>query len=269
MVRRTTRHDWGELISPNISIVDLHGAAAATGAALPDGYRPALLPSRAPTNASASASWGPAGAARGSPTPSRIRPTWDVTYVCDVDQARADRAATAVPRPPAKRRRGPSRTSNASSMTRRGTCSSSPPAITGTPRRHPCMRGRQAFYVEKPCSYNPREGELSFSGRKHQKKVQMAIHAAAIPRFACIDESTGRHRRVCLAQSGTTISSTSAEARKGPFQGLDYDSGRPRAAPAVPLELSPIKTGTGSGTGQRASWATTASHDRPVRWASR
>jgi len=37
----------------------------------------------------------------------------DVTYVCDVDHP-CRSPATAVPRPPAKRRRGPSRTSNAS-----------------------------------------------------------------------------------------------------------------------------------------------------------
>ena len=42
-----------------------------------------------------------------------------------------------------------------------------PAAILG------CAAGKHV-YVEKPCSYNPREGELMVqAARKHQKKVQM------------------------------------------------------------------------------------------------
>jgi predicted dehydrogenase len=99
----------------------------------------------------------------------------DVTYVCDVDQGRAERAAatmqklTEQPAPRAVtdyRRILDDRNVDILVV---ATCNHwhAPASILG-------MAAGKHIYVEKPCSHNPREGELMvMAAQKHNKKVQM------------------------------------------------------------------------------------------------
>ncbi|MBI3824034.1 MAG: Gfo/Idh/MocA family oxidoreductase [Planctomycetes bacterium] len=102
-------------------------------------------------------------------------PNTDVTFVCDVDRGRADAAAgvvakasgKAAPRVVTDYRRILDEKSVDILVV--ATCNHwhAPAAIAA------CAAGKHV-YVEKPCSYNPREGEILVqAARKHQKKVQM------------------------------------------------------------------------------------------------
>jgi predicted dehydrogenase len=102
------------------------------------------------------------------------QPNVEVAYTCDVDQTRAERAAAAVNK--AVNRQPRSVTDFRRILEDKtvdilvvATCNHwhAPAAILG------CAAGKHV-YVEKPCSYNPREGELLVqASRKHQKRVQM------------------------------------------------------------------------------------------------
>src|SRR5205085_2710971 len=103
------------------------------------------------------------------------QPNVDVAFVCDVAQDRAERAAQAVAKVSGKaaprtvtdyRRILDEKTVDILVV---ATCNHwhAPAAIMA------CSAGKHV-YVEKPCSYNPREGELLVqAARKHQKKVQI------------------------------------------------------------------------------------------------
>ncbi|MSQ96723.1 MAG: Gfo/Idh/MocA family oxidoreductase [Gemmataceae bacterium] len=99
----------------------------------------------------------------------------EVAYVCDVDQARVERAAGAVAK--VSGRAAPRQVTDYRRILDEksvdilvvATCNHwhAPAAIMA------CSAGKHV-YVEKPCSYNPREGEMLVqAARKHQRKVQM------------------------------------------------------------------------------------------------
>ncbi|MBL8793119.1 MAG: Gfo/Idh/MocA family oxidoreductase [Planctomycetia bacterium] len=99
----------------------------------------------------------------------------EVAYVCDVDRTRADRATEEVvkvadgqrPRPIGDFRR--ILDDRAVDILVVAACNHwhAPAAILA------CAAGKHV-YVEKPCSHNPREGELMVAAaRKHNKRVQM------------------------------------------------------------------------------------------------
>jgi predicted dehydrogenase len=152
----------------------------------------------------------------------------EVAYVCDVDQSRAEAAAADVGK------------AGGSSVRAVGdfrrilddrnvhilvvaTCNHwhAPAAILG------CAAGKHV-YVEKPCSHNPREGELMVqAARQHKKHVQMGNQRRSWPRVIEAIEALrkGEIGRVYLAESwyqnnrGTTGVGKAVQ----PPKGLDYD----------------------------------------------
>jgi predicted dehydrogenase len=128
----------------------------------------------------------------------------EVAYTCDVDQGRAERAAAAVTK--AVNRQPRSVTDFRRILEDKtvdilvvATCNHwhAPAAILG------CAAGKHV-YVEKPCSYNPREGELLVqASRKHQKRVQMGNQRRSWAGvIAGMDElRNGAIGRVYLAQA--------------------------------------------------------------------
>jgi predicted dehydrogenase len=157
------------------------------------------------------------------------QPNVDVAFVCDVDQGHAERAAgivakasgKAAPRVVTDFRR--ILDEKAVDVLVVATCNHwhAPAAILA------CAAGKHV-YVEKPCSYNPREGELLVqAARKHQKRVQMGNQrrsSAGI--LAAIDElHKGTIGRVYLAQSWYQNNRpTIGRGKEAPVpKGLDYD----------------------------------------------
>ncbi len=155
-------------------------------------------------------------------------PNVEVAYCCDVDQTRADRAVAAV-------NKAVNRQPRSVSDFRRilddkqvdilivATCNHwhAPAAILA------CAAGKHV-YVEKPCSYNPREGELLVqAARKHNKRVQMGNQRRSWTGvIAAIDElRKGAIGRVYLAQSW--YSNNRATIGRGraiePPKGLNYE----------------------------------------------
>jgi predicted dehydrogenase len=156
------------------------------------------------------------------------QPNVDVTYVCDVDEARVNEAAQAVAK--VSGRAAPRAVNDfrrmlddkAVDMIVVATCNHwhAPAAILA------CAAGKHV-YVEKPCSYTPREGEMLVqAARKHQKKVQMGNQRRSYAGvIRAIDEiHKGVIGRVYLAQSwyqanrGSIGRGKAADVPKG----LDY-----------------------------------------------
>lgn len=109
----------------------------------------------------------------------------DVTYVCDVDQAQATAAAKVVQE--ASGRAAPRVVTDFRRVLDDGnvdvlvvaTCNHwhAPAAILG------CAAGKHV-YVEKPCSHNPREGELLVqAARRYNRKVQMGNQRRSFPKI--------------------------------------------------------------------------------------
>ena len=157
------------------------------------------------------------------------QPNVDVTICCDADMGRAEAAAAAVAK--VSGRAAPRAVQDYRRIMEDkevqlvviATCNHwhAPGTIIA------CAAGKHV-YVEKPCSYNPREGELMVqAARKHQKKVQMGNQRRSYAGvIAAIDElHKGVIGRVYLAQSwyqsnrGTIGRGKEAEIPKG----LDYD----------------------------------------------
>ena len=117
---------------------------------------------------------GTGGRGSGLATAFQRLPNVEVAYLCDVDQGRAERTAQTVgkisgrsPRSVTDFRR--MLEDRAVDVIIVATCNHwhAPAAILA------CAAGKHV-YVEKPCSHNPREGELLVqAARKHQKRVQM------------------------------------------------------------------------------------------------
>ncbi len=157
------------------------------------------------------------------------QPNVDVTVVCDADLGRAESAAAAVakvsgrdgPRPVQDYRR--ILDDKAVDILVVATCNHwhAPATILG------CAAGKHV-YVEKPCSYNPREGELMVqAARKHQKKVQMGNQRRSYTGvIAAIDElHKGAIGRVYLAQGwyGNNRPTIGRGKEAAIPKGLDYD----------------------------------------------
>jgi predicted dehydrogenase len=102
------------------------------------------------------------------------QPGVEIAYVCDVDKKRADNAAGVVAKiankaPKAVQDFRKVLDDNAVDVLVVATCNHwhAPAAILG------CAAGKHV-YVEKPCSHNPREGELLVdAARKYRKQVQV------------------------------------------------------------------------------------------------
>jgi len=106
----------------------------------------------------------------------------EIAYLCDVDENRIGRAAKAVA---AKQQRTP----KAVKDIRQVLDDKSIDAITIAAPNHwhapaaimACAAGKHV-YVEKPCSHNPREGELLVAAaRKHKRVVQMGNQRRSWP----------------------------------------------------------------------------------------
>jgi predicted dehydrogenase len=153
----------------------------------------------------------------------------DVTFVCDVDRGRADAAAGAVAK--ASGRAAPRVVADYRRILEDkhvdilviATCNHwhAPAAIAA------CAAGKHV-YVEKPCSFNPREGELLVQAAgKHKKKVQMGNQRRSFAGvIAAMDElRKGVIGRPYLAQSwyGNRRASIGRGKEAAVPRGLDYD----------------------------------------------
>ena len=156
------------------------------------------------------------------------QPGVEITYVCDVDQGRAERAAGVVqklsnraPRPVADLRRVlDDRTVDVVVI---ATCNHwhAPAAIMA-------LAAGKHVYVEKPLSHNPREGELVVqAAQKHKRHVQMGNQRRTWPRIieAIEEVHKGAIGRAYLAQAWYTNNRpTIGRGKAGePPKGLDYD----------------------------------------------
>ena len=157
------------------------------------------------------------------------QPNVDVVTVCDADMGRAEAAAGAVAK--VSGRAAPAAVQDYRRiMDDKGvdlvviaTCNHwhAPGTILA------CAAGKHV-YVEKPCSYNPREGELMVqAARKHQKKVQMGNQRRSYAGvIAAMDElHKGTIGRVYLAQGWYTNNRPTIGRGKEAAvpRGLDYD----------------------------------------------
>ncbi len=152
----------------------------------------------------------------------------EVTHVCDVDQTRAERAGAAVNKVAGNtprvvtdfRRILDDRTVQILVV---GTCNHwhAPATILG------CAAGKHV-YVEKPCSHNPREGELMVAAaRKYNRKVQMGNQRRSWPKIIeAIDEvRKGTIGRAYFAQAWylNNRPSIGRGQEAQPPKGLDFD----------------------------------------------
>ncbi len=152
----------------------------------------------------------------------------EVAYCCDVDRGRAERAASAVAKTAGKAPRAVQDfrkvlNDKAVDVLVVATCNHwhAPAAILA------CAAGKHV-YVEKPCSHNPREGELLVeAARKHKRRVQMGNQRRSWPKvIEAIEEvRKGAIGRAYFAQAWYT-------ARRGTIgkgqavavpEGLDYE----------------------------------------------
>jgi predicted dehydrogenase len=152
----------------------------------------------------------------------------EVAYVCDVDQARAGRAAEAVEKIEGKAPKavGDFREildDQAVDILVNATSNHwhAPAAILA------CTAGKHV-YVEKPCSHNAREGELLVeAARKNKRQVQMGNQRRSWPRVVEAIEMVRRGLlgRTYYAQSwyNNNRPSIGRGSETSPPQGLDYD----------------------------------------------
>ncbi len=156
------------------------------------------------------------------------QPGVEVAYVCDVDKTRAERAAATVQKVSTRAPRvvGDFRRildDKAVDVIVVATCNHwhAPAAILA------CGANKHV-YVEKPCSYNPREGELLVqAARKNKRQVQMGNQRRSWPKvIEGIEEvKKGAIGRAYLAQSYYFNNRPSIGQGKeaAPPKGLDYD----------------------------------------------
>lgn len=158
------------------------------------------------------------------------QPDVEVAYLCDVDEARAGKAAEEVGKvaaqaPAAKTLQDFRRVldDKAVNVLVVATCNHwhAPAAILG------CAAGKHV-YVEKPCSHNPREGELMLeAARKYDRRVQMGNQRRSWPTIIEGVEQVrkGAIGRAYLAQAWYTNNRpTIGKGKEGDApKGLDYD----------------------------------------------
>jgi predicted dehydrogenase len=157
------------------------------------------------------------------------QPNVDVVTCCDADMGRAEAAAGAVAKvsgraaPQAVQDYRRIMEDKSVDLVVVATCNHwhAPAGILA------CAAGKHV-YVEKPCSYNPREGELLVqAARKHQKKVQMGNQRRSYAGvIAAMDEMhKGVIGRVYLAQGWYNNNRPSiGRGKEAPIpKGLDYE----------------------------------------------
>ncbi len=152
----------------------------------------------------------------------------EVTHVCDPDSGRAGKASEAVnkvsgrtPKPVGDFRR--ILDDKSVDVLVVATCNHwhAPAALLG------CAAGKHV-YVEKPCSHNPREGELMVeAARKHDRRVQMGNQRRSWPKIIEGIEQVrgGLIGRAYFAQSWYTADRPSiGRGKEGPPpEGLDFN----------------------------------------------
>jgi predicted dehydrogenase len=171
---------------------------------------------------------GTGGRGTGLATTFQRQPNVQVAYVCDPDRTRMERAADLV------RKAGNPDVRTVADFRRIlddksvdilvcAACNHwhAPATILG------CAAGKHV-YVEKPCSYNPREGELAVqAARKHKRLVQMGNQRRSVPRIieAIEEVRKGTIGRAYLAQSWYLANrGTIGRGKEAPVpNGLDYD----------------------------------------------
>jgi predicted dehydrogenase len=156
------------------------------------------------------------------------QPDAEVAYVCDVDEKRVTHAAGEVEKVAGKapkavpdfRRILDDKDVNILVV---ATCNHwhAPAAILG------CVAGKHV-YVEKPCSHNPREGELLVeAAHKHDRRVQMGNQRRSWPMVQDVIEQlrSGVIGRAYFAQAWyhNTRPSIGRGQATSPPAGLDYD----------------------------------------------
>lgn len=152
----------------------------------------------------------------------------EVTYTCDADRTRAERAADTVKKAGGS---GPQAVTDFRRILDDktvdilvvATCNHwhAPAAILG------CAAGKHV-YVEKPCSHNPREGELLVTAsRKYNKHVQMGNQRRSWPKIieAIEEVRKGLIGRAYLAQSWyLNVRPSIGRGKEGPPPaGLDFN----------------------------------------------
>ena len=209
---------------------------------------------------------GTGGRGTGSPVRSRSsRTSMSPSFATSI-RAAPNALPARSPRSPAGPRRGRSPIFAASSMTKRSTSSSSPPAITGTPRPPSWLARPASMSMSKSRAATTRAKGSCWSqaARKHQETGadgQPAPQLSGV--IEAIDElRKGAIGRVYLAKSWYQNNRATDRPRQGSGRyprGSTTISGkaRRRAGPSTPTTC--ITTGTGSGTGATANSATTAS----------
>ena len=196
------------------------------------------------------------------------RPNVVVSHVCDVDESRVAKAAKVVedasmkaPEVVADFRR--ILDDKAVDVLVVATCNHwhAPAAILA------CQHGKHV-YVEKPCSHNPREGELLVAGRAQAQAAgadgQPAAELRQDPGGGPV-RPRGRHRPGLLRP--VVVLQPPRRHRQGPGGRAAEGAGlRPVAGagpgPAVPRKLPPLQLALVLGLGQRRTGQQRRPHDR-------
>ena len=152
----------------------------------------------------------------------------EVAYVCDVDEKAAEKAKSAAV---GEQQREPKVLEDF----RKALDDRSLDAVVVATPNHwhgpatilACAAGKHV-YVEKPCSHNPREGELMVAAaRKHDRRVQMGNQRRSWPQIieAIQAVRSGEIGRVTYAQAWYTNGRGSiGRGQRAPVpEGLDYN----------------------------------------------
>ena len=178
------------------------GATAAAGVAV--GLASAGEQAGGPNNRLVVGIMGTGGRGTGLATTFQQQPGVEVAYVCDPDRGRVDRAADAV-------RKAGNNNVRAVSDFRRILDDKSVDILVCAACNHwhapatilACAANKHV-YVEKPCSYTPREGELAVqAASRHKRHVQMGNQRRTWPRIieAIEEVRKGTIGRAYLAQA--------------------------------------------------------------------
>ena len=124
-----------------------------------------------------------------------------------------------------------------------------------------CAAGKDV-YVEKPCSHNPREGELLVAAaKKHQRIVQMGNQRRSWPAVINAIEGCGQKDRPRLLRPVVVRQQPGRDRQAAPDRRAGGGStgicGRDPRHAVSSRRTSSTTSGTGIGTGGPASWATT------------
>lgn len=203
------------------------GAAAAVGLSAGGASRASGAGGRGPSETVVVAVMGTGGRGTEHAKGFAGLPNVEVAYVCDVDAARAGKAAAAV-------EKAGKRTPKGVGDFRRILDDKSVDALVVATCNHwhapaaiLALAAGKHVYVEKPCSHNPREGELLVeAARRHGRVVQMGNQRRSWPKVieaigAVRSGAIGRaHFARCLYSNARPTIGRGREAP--PPEGLDY-----------------------------------------------